>query len=134
MLLTPPQKANAEIASLGQTIAAHLAAAASAANRQAAAVLALSTPQLTEWLRTGDHDTLFEAHAALGVAINTAAATAAAVMASTEITVPCGSVDVRPVSEKLADQQRGIRLDGDGQIEAYDLPAPEPQPEPEPEP
>jgi hypothetical protein len=129
-LLTTIQKTNAEIAALGQSIASHLAAAANAANKQAQAVLALSSADLADWLnhQGDDLETLLTAHSVLGEAINTASATAHGIMETSGIIVPLGTVDIRPVPEKLEDQNREIVMTEQG-ANVIDIPQPEPETE-----
>jgi hypothetical protein len=126
-LLTTTTLTNATIADLGRTIASHLAAAANAANRQAAAVLALSNDDLAAWINEQgeDAETLFEAHATLGTHINAASNLAYDIMAASDIPVPLGVVDLRSVPEKLASQWREIVLTENGAT-VVDIPQPEP--------
>ena len=131
-LLTTTQQVNATIADLGRTIASHLAAAAQAANKQAAAVLALSNDDLASWLNEqgADAEALFAAHAMIGASINIAAAVAHGTLSASGIDAPLGPVDVRPVSDQLLSQNRKIVITESGATIA-DIPQPEPEPEPE---
>jgi hypothetical protein len=129
-LLTTTTLTNATIADLGRTIASHLAAAANAANKQAAAALALSDSELTEWLRSMPVEELFTAHAIIGSGINSASQAAYETLTSSGISAPLGIVDMRSVADKLAAQGREIQII-DGIPTVVTLPPPEPEPQPE---
>ena len=131
-LLTTTTKTNARIAELGSNIAAHLAAAATAANAIVANVLALDDVQLADWLNAqGDElETLLGAHSQLGEAINNASGIASGILDASGLTTPATTVDLRSVTEKLAAQHRAIELTDSGWI-VKPLPKPEPEPEPE---
>ena len=127
-LLTTTQLTNARIAELGQNIASHLAAAARAANEQTATAMALSDADLSDWLNAqgAELDALFAAHAELGQAINTASEVAVSTLSASGINAPAGIVDIRPVSEKLAAQNRQIQV-VDGIFSVTTLPPETPQ-------
>ena len=77
-------------------------------------------------------------HAEHGAAISELSAAAAATLADSGVTWPASVVDVRPLSEKLAEQWRKLTF-ADGVFAVSQLqqpespPAPAPEPEPEPE-
>jgi hypothetical protein len=114
-----------------QQLARHLASAAVLANRMASHALDADNATLTAWLYSGDpaaQPAAFDAHYKLGVAINSAATVAGAILAQWGVTVDIPEVDVRSVPEKLADKLRAI-VDG----VVVDLPRPEPEPAQEPD-
>lgn len=71
-------------------------------------------------------------HAEHGAAITELSETASATLASSGITWPASLVDIRPLSEKLAEQRREMVF-VDGAFIVQPLPQPEPEPLPEPE-
>ena len=129
-LLTTTTKTNARIAELGSNIAAHLAAAATAANAIVASVLALDDTELADWLNAqgNELETLLGAHSQLGAAINGASGIASGILEASGLTAPTATVDLRSVAEKLAAQNRAIELTDSGWI-VKPLPKPEPEPE-----
>ncbi len=138
-LLTTTEKTNARIAELGQNVAAHLSAAATACNRMVAESLALSDADLTAWLnsRSAQEVTaLFSAHGLLGVCVNDAQETCNAMLQESGLDASSVQVDIRPVPEKLAAMSRSITVvDGNYVVTTNPPPEPEPTPdEPTPDP
>ena len=132
-LLTPLQTINASLADDARTIAAHISAASSLANRMVQRMLALDDEQLSAWLNAqGDPTPLFTAHGQLGEALNAASNVAAAVLSESGLPANLTAVDVRSVPEKLSDQRREIltTVDGFEVVTHPEPPAEEPQPDP----
>ncbi len=132
-LLPPSQLTNAQIAQSAQQCASHISSAAVLAGQMTSAALRLDDEQITAWLNSRppqETQELFAAHNALGQAINAAADVAAAALAASGIPANIQRVDVRPVTEKLADQRRVLAFE-DGVFSVTTLP-PEPEPDPQP--
>ena len=70
-------------------------------------------------------------HAEHGAAITELSAAAATTLADSGLMWPASIVDVRPLSEKLAEQGREMTF-ADGVFAVVQIPRPEPEPEPEP--
>ena len=128
-LQTTTEATTAAIASDAQRLAGFASACVGLANSMARHPLSLSSADLTEWLnakpaeqRMGE----FAAHAALGEALNATVAVAEASMGLAEGAL--GRVDVRPVADKLASQNRALAFGADG-FAVTDLPPVE-SPEP----
>ena len=101
-------------------------------------VLALSNEDLFEFANEQGPDGMDELtmlHAEHGAAISELSQAAAATLADSGVTWPASVVDVRPLSEKLAEQGRTLTfVDGVFAVVAIPQPEPPPAPEPEPEP
>ena len=132
-LLNTLQQTNAAIIAQTENVAAHLQAAANAANRIVSTLLALSDDDLAAWLNEqGDAlGVLLMRHADTGKAINDAGFYAAATLLESGILRDRALVDTRPLTAKLADQNRVAELTAQGWT--VTTTAPEPQPEPEEE-
>ena len=133
-LLTTTEATSASIASDAQRLAGFAAACVGLANSMAKHPLSLSAADLTEWLnakpaeqRMGE----FAAHAALGEALNATVAVAESSMGLAEGSL--GRVDVRPVADKLASQNRAMTFGADG-FSVTDLPPPPAEESPTPTP
>jgi hypothetical protein len=135
-LLTQNQRLNATLADDARNIAAHLAAASSRANGMVVTMLSLDDAALTDWLNSqppAETLALFGAHGQLGEALNGALQIAGAVLAASGLPAPTGSVDVRSVPEKLADQGRVFGFDAEiGLFSITTPPPPDPAPAEEP--
>jgi hypothetical protein len=135
-LLTQNQRLNASLADDARNIAAHLSAASSRANGMVSTMLSLDDEALSDWLNSQPPEetlALFGAHGQLGEALNGALAIAGAVLAASGIDAPSGTVDVRSVPEKVADQGRIFGFEN-GVFSVTTPPPPVIEPEPEPEP
>ena len=131
--------AAASILSRVQHLAGNYNAAASHLNAITNDLLALDDADLAAFCNEQGPDglnELTELHAEHGAAITELSAAAADMLADSGITWPASIVDVRPLSDKLAEQGREMTF-ADGvfvvvQIPRPEPPAPEPTPEPEP--
>ena len=128
--------AAASILSRVQHLAGNYNAAASHLNAIVRDVLALDDADLAAF--ANEHgpaglNELTELHAEHGAAITELSAAAAATLADSGTLWPASIVDVRPLSEKLAEQGRELTF-ADGVFAVSELAQPEPEPEPEPDP
>lgn len=134
MLLDNIQKVNAEIVSLGQSVATHFAAAANHANKMVSTVLGLSDADLTAWLNSHSPQEigeLFTSHGLLGDAINSALDVSNAILAQSGLATNSIPVDVRSVAEKLQDMDRVLTFENGVFNVTTVVPTPAPEPAPE---
>jgi hypothetical protein len=134
-LLTTTEATSAAIAADAQRLAGFASACVNLANSMAKHPLSLSAADLTEWLNakpSKQRNAEFDAHAALGEALNAAVAVAEASMGLPAESL--GRVDVRPVADKLAAQNRAMAFGADGfsvtDLPRVEVPATEESPEP----
>lgn len=131
LIQTKSAAAAAAIISRVQSLAGNYNAAATHLNAIVRDLLALSDADLAAFCDeqgpTGLNE-LTSLHGAHGEMINSLSAEAAAMLAESGILWPASSVDVRPLSEKLAEQGRVITF-VDGSFVVTSLAQPEPQPE-----
>ena len=136
LIQSPSQAAAASILSRVQSLAGNYNAAATHLNAIVRDVLAMDDDALAAFANeqgpTGLNE-LTSLHAEHGAAITELSAAAAATLADSGVTWPASIVDVRPLSEKLAEQWRELTF-ADGVFAVVQIPRPEPPPAPEPEP
>ena len=128
--------AAASILARVQNLAGNYNACATHLNAIVRDVLALSNEDLFEFANEQGPDGMDELtmlHAEHGAAISELSQAAAATLADSGVTWPASVVDVRPLSEKLAEQGRTLTF-VDGVFAVSQLPQPEWPPAPEPEP
>lgn len=131
LIQTKSAAAAASILARVQQLAGNYNAAGTHLNAIVRDVLALDDVDLAEFANEQGPDGLNELttlHAEHGAAITELSAAAAAMLAESGILWPACSVDVRPLSEKLAEQGRVITF-VDGSFVVTSLTQPEPQPE-----
>lgn len=138
LIQSPSQAAAASILSRVQNLAGNYNAAASHLNAIVRDLLALDDADLAAFANEQGPAGLNELttlHAEHGAAITELSQAAAAMLADSDVAWPASIVDVRPLSEKLAEQGREMTF-ADGVFAVLQLPQPEsaPAPEPEPEP
>ena len=128
--------AAASILSRVQHLAGNYNACATHLNAIVQDVLAMSDADLAAFANEQGPAGLNELttlHAEHGAAISELSAAAAATLADSGVAWPASVVDVRPLSDKLAEQGREMTF-ADGVFAVAPLPEPAPAPEPEPEP
>lgn len=126
--------AAASILSRVQNLAGNYNAAASHLNAITNDLLALDDAVLAAFANEQGPAGLNELttlHAEHGAAITELSAAAATTLADSGLMWPASIVDVRPLSEKLAEQGREMTF-ADGVFAVVQIPRPEPEPEPEP--
>ena len=130
--------AAASILARVQNLAGNYNACATHLNAIVQDVLAMSDADLAAFANEQGPDGMDELtmlHAEHGAAISELSQAAAATLADSGVTWPASVVDVRPLSEKLAEQGRTLTfVDGVFAVVAIPQPEPPPAPEPEPEP
>lgn len=135
LITSSSDKARAEIIGHAQTLASHLAAAASRMDAITGAMLALGDDDLAEFangIGPVEIQTVLTRHAESGAAINSALAQANATLSESGLDPVPGGVDVRPLSDKLAEQFRTLDFDpATGTFTVTRIPQPEPEPQPE---
>lgn len=128
--------AAASILSRVQNLAGNYNACATHLNAIVRDLLALSDADLAAFANdigpTG-LDELTTLHLEHGTVITEISAATAALLADSGTVWPASVVDVRPLSDKLAEQGREMTF-ADGVFAVLQLPQPEPPPAPEPEP
>lgn len=114
-ILNPSQSTSADLLTLSGSAMRLLSAAAETVNAISRRLLALPNDSLQIWLNSqpvADVAALFAAHAEAGAAINRASAITAQQLTESGTPATPAEVDVRPFSEKLADQGRQAFYDG----------------------
>ena len=125
--------AAASILSRVQHLAGNYNAAASHLNAITNDLLALDDADLAEFANKQGPAGLNELttlHAEHGASITELSAAAATTLADSGLMWPASIVDVRPLSEKLAEQGRELTF-ADGVFAVVQIPRPKPEPEPE---
>lgn len=136
LIQSPSQAAAASILARVQNLAGNYNAAGTHLNAIVQDVLAMSDADLAEFCNDlgpqglGELTTL---HAEHGASITELSQSSSTMLFDSGIVWPASVVDVRPLSEKLAEQGRELVF-VDGVFAVQPIPAPEPEPEPEPEP
>lgn len=116
-LLTKNTKTSATLASQIQSGGAHLAAFSAIVNSMVGTLINLNNEDATAWLNAqvpSDVERLFTAHYQVGLATNGLQQIFGQLMAESEIVYAATAVDIRPVSEKLADQGRELLVSAAG--------------------
>ena len=135
LIQSPSQAAAASILSRVQHLAGNYNAAGTHLNAIVQDVLAMSNADLAEFCNDlgpqglGELTTL---HAEHGASITELSQSSSTMLFDSGIVWPASVVDVRPLGEKLAEQNRELVF-VDGMFAVQPIPAPEPEPEPEPE-
>ena len=128
--------AAASILARVQHLAGNYNAAGTHLNAIVQDVLAMSDADLAEFCNDlgpqglGELTTL---HAEHGAAITELSQSSSAMLFESGIVWPASAVDIRPLGEKLGEQNRELVF-VDGVFAVQPIPAPEPEPEPAPEP
>ena len=136
LIQSPSAAAAASILSRVQHLAGNYNACASHLNAITNDLLALDDADLAAFANEQGPAGLNELttlHAEHGAAISELSQAAADMLAASGTIWPASIVDVRPLSEKLAEQGRELTFE-DGVFSVSQLPQPEPAPAPEPEP
>lgn len=132
-LLTPLTRVSAELAELTRNAGSHANAAASICNQMVGTLLSLSNADATSWLNAqnpADIMQLFTDHYTVGVKLNELLEALHTQLEAADIPFAPVNVDIRPVSDKLADQGRQMTFDGTA-FTVSDIPVPEPVGDPE---
>ena len=136
LIQSPSQATAASILSRVQHLAGNYNACASHLNAITNDLLALNDADLATFADeqgAAGLNELTTLHAEHGAAITELSAAAAATLADSGVAWPASVVDVRPLSDKLAEQGREMTF-ADGVFAVSQLPQPESSPAPEPEP
>ena len=129
LIQSPSQSAAASILSRVQHLAGNYAASATHLNAIVRDLMALDDADLAEFANEqgpAGLNELTSLHLEHGTAITELSAAAAATLADSGLVWPASIVDVRPLSEKLAEQGREMTF-ADGVFSVVQLPQPEPE-------
>lgn len=125
-LLTNLTVVSARLADLTRSSGAHVAAAANLCNEMVTTLLSLSNEEATAWLNAqnpADINQLFTDHLVVGTNLNATLEALKSQLQAASIPFDPRPVDVRPVTDKLAEQGRQMSIGATGFL-VENIPAP----------